>query len=211
MRFVFYRVVGHGRVLCQRIHQHSYISCDVFSCVALHGKIEENHSFRLWVVVIHTDVRTTKNVEHLQMVNEKSIKFVFDRGIFWVHGISVWSHVSGVIQQRLCIFCLDGIIDNSLHCAAPVSGGMECARKIRFSARIFAIFFMSWSRPRHFSFVLLFQSLCSLRCTPVRDHWIRIRRPCMYTCVDSWIQSHSAAADTDAAHEKTLVHQWLPE
>ena len=30
-----------------------------------------------------------KNVEHLQMVNEKSNKFVFDRGIFWVHGISV--------------------------------------------------------------------------------------------------------------------------
>ena len=175
-------------------------------------KIQENGSFRLWVSFYTQTWESRQNVEHLQMVDEKRIKFVFDRGIFWVHGISVWSRVRGDIQQRLCIFCLDGITDNSLHCAAPVSGGMECARKIRFSARIFAIFIMSWSRPRHYSFVLLFQSLCSLRCTPVRDHWIRIRRPCMYTCVDSWIQSHTrAAADTDAAHEKTLVHQWLPE
>ena len=75
----------------------------------------------------------------------------------------------------------DEITDNRVNCSAPVSGGKACARKIRFSARIFAIFIMSWSRPRHYSFVLLFLSLCSLRCTPVRDHGIRIRRPRMYT------------------------------
>ena len=72
-------------------------------------QIQENHSFRLWVVVIHTDVRTTKHIDNLQMVNEKSIKIVFDRGIFWVHGISVSSRVSGDIQQRLCIFWMESL------------------------------------------------------------------------------------------------------
>ena len=148
-------------------------------------KIQEKSFIPPRGVVFHSDVRTTKNVVNLQTVNEKSINYVLDRGILWVRGISVRSRVSGDIQQRVCIFCLDGITDNRFKCSAPVSGGMECARKIRFSARIFAIFIMSWSRPRHYSFVLLFQSLCSLRCTPVRVHWIRIRRPCMYTCVDS--------------------------
>ena len=45
-------------------------------------------------------------------------------------------------NKGFVFFCLDGITDNRLNCAAPVSGGMECARKIRFSARIFAIFIM---------------------------------------------------------------------
>ena len=39
------------------------------------------------------------------MDNEKSIKFVLDRGILWVRGINERSPVSGDIQQKVCIFC----------------------------------------------------------------------------------------------------------
>ena len=141
----------------------------------------KNHSFRLGASFLNHSFRLgALFFNHLSVC----ISCVRLRHFFLVRGIIVRSRASGVFQQRVCIFVFRWTIThNRFTCAAPVSGGMECARKIRFSARIFAIFIMSWSRPIHYSFVLLFQSLCSLRCTPVRDHGIRIRRSCMHTRV----------------------------
>ena len=96
------------------IHQQSYISRDAFSGVGVACKTyRKNHSFRLWVVVIHTDVRTTNMLNIYKWLMKKLSNLFSIEASFGCTAL-VFEVVLVVTFNKGCVFFgSDGITDNT--------------------------------------------------------------------------------------------------